>query len=255
MTPADTVALALILLFGSVLGSGILLVLLVVRLRRRERRVSKTEDASWNEPLTAFPARHPIVSSAAPRPTCWLAIKSRDPFAVQTALALTHSAPCSWSDGLTGQRQLFIAPQVNGWVLVMGDGLPCPDEDVDVCFRFLLALSRKLGHVQFFQADRVLRRHAWARLEAGRVVRAYAWAGMTLWNQGVKTRTETALGVKCFAYGENVSLATWGVADLIAANVEKVSLLAGRWSMNPAAIDPRFWKQSRGIGGRLSWRY
>jgi len=188
-------------------------------------------------------------------PARWLAVKSRDPFAVQAALALTHSVPCSWLDGLTEHRQLFIAPPVNGWILVIGEGLPCPDDDVDRCFRFLFALSGKLGQVQFFEADRMLHHHAWARLEAGRVVRAYAWARTTLWNQGVRTTTETALGVKCFAYGENVSPTTWGVSDHIAANVEKVPMLAARWSMNPAAIDPRFWEQRRGIAGRLSCRY
>ncbi len=254
MTPADTVAIALVSLFGLVLGSGILLVMLVVRLQRKHR-AAPAEAVGEDAPLTPCPMGNLLAFCASPRPARWLAIKSRDPVAVQAALALTHSTPCSWSDGLTGHQKLFIAPPVNGWILVIGDGLPCPDDDVDACFRFLLAVSRKLGQVQFFQFDRVLHHHAWARLEAGRVVRAYAWAGTTLWNQGVKTVAEAALGMKCFAYGEPVSPTSWELGDVIAANLEKVPLLAARWSLNPVAIDPRFWEQRRGIAGRLSRRY
>lgn len=253
MTPADTVAFALLLLFGSVLGSGILLAVLAVRWRRHLRAVESSEPTVWD--TASFPAWQRVSSLHAPRPACWLAIKTRDAPAVQAALALADPKTCSWSDDLAAEKQLFIVPPVNGWTLVMGEGLPCPGNDVDVCFRFLTALSRKLGHVQFFQADRVLHHHAWARAEAGRVVRAYAWAGGTLWNQGAKTTAETALGLKCFAYDETVSAVAWGERDLIAANVEKVPLLAARWSLNPAALDSRFWKQRRGIAGRLSRRY
>ncbi len=252
MTPADIVAIALILLFGLVLGGGILVVFLVTRVQRQERGAAGSEGDAWAEP--SFPVLHNVAASAVPRPVCWLAIKSRHTLSVQTVLALNHPIPCSWSDGLMEDQQLFISPPVNGWTLVMGNGLPRPGDDVDDCFRFLTALSRKLGHVQFFQADRVLRHHAWVRLEAGRVVRAYAWAGQTLWNQGAKSAPESALGMKCFAYDESLSSAPWTVADLVAANVEKVSLLAGRWSVNPAAIDVRFWAQRPGIAGWLSRR-
>ena len=51
-------------------------------------------------------------------------------------------------------------------------------------------LSRKLGHVQFFSANRVLNHHSWALLDQGEVFRAYAWAGETLGNQGPLTAAE-----------------------------------------------------------------
>jgi hypothetical protein len=53
-------------------------------------------------------------------------------------------------------------------------------------FSFSDALSRKLGHVQFFYADRLLHHHAWARMDEGCVTRAYAWTGETVWNQGAR---------------------------------------------------------------------
>jgi hypothetical protein len=126
---------------------------------------------------------------------------------------------------------------------------------VDATFRFLTALSRKLGHVQFFTANRVLGHHAWARLEAGRVVRAYAWAGKTLWNQGIKTRAELELSLKCFRYFETPDRPSYGQPDVIAMNTEKVPLLAARWSLDPAAIDERLFEQSRGIAGELPRLY
>ena len=253
MTPAETIVISLVVLFGLVLGSGIMLVLLAVRCRRQLGAAKSGNYTGRND--TSFPACRRATILDAPRPACWLAIKSRDPLAVQAALTLTNPKLCAWSDELATRQQLFIAPPVHGWTLVMGDGLPLPNDDVDVCFRFLLALSRQLGHVQFFQTDRVLHHHAWARVEAGRVVRAYAWAGETLWNQGVKTATESALGMKCFAYGETVSPAAWGENDVVATNVARISLLAAHWSLNPSAIDPQFWERRHGIAGRISSHY
>ena len=113
------------------------------------------------------------------RPTTWLAVRSRNVHAVQVALGLNNVQPCTWLEGLSGDEKLFVAPPVKGWVLIIGSGLPDPADDVDVCFRFLTSLSQKLGHVQFFKANRVLGHHAWVRVENGQVMRGYAWAGKT----------------------------------------------------------------------------
>ena len=128
-------------------------------------------------------------------------------------------------------------------------GLPNPNNDVDVCYLFLRELSRRLGHVQFFQADELLQHHAWAQVESGRVLRGYAWAGTTIWNQGVKTGDEVALGMNCFCYGENPGSDDLAVADHIVANLEKVPKLARRWSLDPAEIDLRMVANQSGITG------
>ena len=57
------------------------------------------------------------------RPACWLAVKSRNVLAVQSALGLRNVKRCSWLEGLAGEEKLFIAPPVKGWILVMGSGL------------------------------------------------------------------------------------------------------------------------------------
>jgi hypothetical protein len=179
------------------------------------------------------------------RPTCWLAIRAASPERVRLALGLNRYAPCSWSEGMTGEHEFFVSPRVNGWVIVTGVAIPTPDDDVDECFRFLLSMSRKLGHVQFFHAEKFLHYHAWARLDDGCVTRAYAWAGEIVWNQGVKTMPEIELGLKCFGYGETCPP---GVARM---NTEKVSRLAARWNFDPAAVDERWLNETSGVAGEL----
>ena len=184
------------------------------------------------------------------RPTTWLAIRSASSEKVLDALGLNHSIPCSWSEGMAGAHEFFISPRVNGWVIVTGLALPTPDDDVDACFLFLTALSRKLGHVQLFHAEKFTNHHAWARVDDGCVTRAYAWAGETVWNQGAQTISETRLALKCFSYGD-ISV-TNEIAEM---NFEKVAALAARWSLDPATVDERLLNQAGGTAGELSQLY
>jgi hypothetical protein len=238
----------LLLLFSIALSIAMGIVILVVRrAASRQQQASKAREfasAGFQEQACAFRW-----------PGSWLAIKSRSPLAVQSALGLHNPKPCSWIQGLAGEEKLFIAPPVKGWILVIGSGLPEPSDDVDVCFRFLLELSRKLGQVQFFSASRVLHYHAWVKADGGRIVRAYAWAGKTLWMQGPRTMAEKDLGLKCFEYGEAAGPVAFGQPDIAACNADKVPLLAARWSIDPGRIDARFLQMERGIAGEPSWRF
>lgn len=248
----DTVAVVLLLLVLAVLAVGGCLTWLAsrhlnaLRLARRQQELEGAGSA-----YREIPALHPSVFDS---PTRWLAIRGSDPKSVQAALNLHNTAACSWEEGLAHARdhRLFISPPIGEWVLVVGSGLPDPADDVDVCFRFLTSVSRKLGHVQFFSANRYVHQHAWAKLEDGRVCRAYAWAGETLWNQGRMTLTEMDLNLKCFAYGESGARTDFAQHDPAAVNTEKVALLAARWSVDPAAIDERHLKTGHGITGDLS---
>jgi hypothetical protein len=191
-------------------------------------------------------------SALAARPPLWMAVRATDPKPVQSALGLNQPTPCSWKEGMTGERKFFIGPPVNGWIIVTGSGLPNPSCDVDECFRFLARISGQLGQVQLFHADRILHHHAWARAENGVVTRAYAWAGETVWNQGAKTPAETELSMKCFGYGDEPNADSWAAVEWTAANVGKVPLLATRWSLDPARINERVRKHADGIAGESS---
>ena len=238
----------LLLLFSIALSIGLGIAIVLARQARRQKLVPQRQGPPFA--TSSYEA-----SSALRRPGCWLAVKSRSLVAVQSALGLHNPKPCSWIEGLAGDEKLFVAPPVRGWILVMGAGLPDPSEDVDACFRFVLRLSRHLGQVQLFCAHRVPHHHAWVRAEGGKIVRAYAWAGKTLWQQGTRTAAEKELDLKCFDYAEPPERVSFGQPDAIALNVDKVPLLAARWSLDPARIDQRFLERERGVAGEPSQRF
>ena len=237
----------LLLLFSTALSIGLAIIVLLVRRARL-----KGSELAPRGPELVCPYEQTCIFR---RPGCWLAVKSRNLLAVQSALGLHNAKPCSWTEGIAGDEKLFIAPPVKGWILVIGSGLPDPSDDVDACFRFMITLSRKLGQVQFFSASRVLHHHAWVKADGGRVVRAYAWAGRTVWQQGSRTNAENELGLKCFEYMEPAERLSFGAPDPVALNVEKVPLLAARWSLDPARVEERALETQHGVSGEPSRRY
>ena len=185
-------------------------------------------------------------------PGCWLVVKRRDLLAVQAALRLHHARFCTWVEGLTTADGLFISPPINGWILVVGGLLPNPWKDIDACFRFVLDLSRKTGKVQLFSADRATLRHAWVKAERGRILRAYAWAERTVWVQGLPTREEINLQMTCFDYFEPLPS---GKAAGLAANLDKIPLLAAKWGLDPARIHHHLLLKEHGVTGEPAHRY
>jgi len=230
----------LLALQGLALGIGFILLGWMLAVHRRQRLERQTLS-----PLHSFfPAGNP----APARPVCWLAIRSASPEAVRAALGLNRAEPCSWAEGLAGSHEFFISPRVHGWVIVTGLGLPNPTDDVDATFLFLTALSRKLGHVQYFYASRLLHHHGWARLDDGCVTRAYAWTGETVWSQGIETLPEIEVDVKLFNYGDYT--ATILDAEM---NYQKVPQLAARWSLDPAEVKLNSTRQSIGLAGESAF--
>jgi hypothetical protein len=209
--------------FAMAVGIGGLMVWLIRRYPRRPLRVS---DMEIPEPVLSMP--QPEGWSGPLRPSSWIAIRTHRVAAVQAALNLTQSDRLA----LDHSSSFSVSAPTNGWVLVQGPQLPQPEEDVDACFRLVVNLSRKFGHAQFFSANPLLYYHAWARAERGRIIRAYAWAGKTLWLQGLQTNEEKRLGLACFDYDEAEHHAA-GQMEAAADNIEKIPLLAARWSVDP----------------------
>jgi hypothetical protein len=247
---SDLVAALLILVLGVALGIGVTCLMLVLQFLRKNRSV--------NRPLARRPEFLPrerrLSAPVFHLPARWLAVRSGNPMLVQAALGLHNPTPCSWEDGLSAahEHKLFISPPIHGWVLVMGSHLPEPAEDVDRCYRFVMELSKKVGHVQFFAINRPVNHHAWVQADQGSILRAYAWAGRTLWNQGKLTRAEIELNLKCYGYGDGEERIDFGRPDPAAINTERLPLLAARWSVDPTAIDARAVKEHPGIAGQLT---
>jgi hypothetical protein len=232
--------LLMLIPFGVVLGVG------AVFFYFAWRRASLVDAQPFSANLST-----PFRPAAFEQPARWLVVKADKPDVVQAALHLHRPTSCSWEQGLAEAREdkLFISPSISGWVLVVGSGLPEPADDPDRCFHFLTALSRKLGHVEYFSASRVVQHHCWVLLEKGHVYRAYAWAGETLWNQGPVTAAEKDLEMLCLEYASEQS--PFALREALSANCEKVNQLAARWSIDPGAIPPEMWR-GRGIVGAFS---
>ncbi|MFM1770379.1 MAG: hypothetical protein RJA22_2908 [Verrucomicrobiota bacterium] len=250
---SETVLLLLLLasvLFGSGLFVGAMY--MVMRYNQKDRLPARRLPRDRGDREAGRDQRAALAAVGVP--SRWLAIRSTSPLGVQMALGLQQTCPCSWEEGLTvaQDQKLFISPPLGGWILVMGPSLPEPGDDIDRTFRFLMDLSRKLGHVQFFSLNRAVNHHAWAQLEDGMVRRAYAWAGRTLWNQGRMTRPEIELGLKCHGYGDGEERVEFDRVDPAALTTERLPLLAARWSLDPGTIDPRRLKEHRGITGDIS---
>jgi hypothetical protein len=243
----EVVSLLMLIPLGIVLGTGIFFIYMAVRWVRR-----KNESRPPRKPAYVEPAQHsPFRPALYVQPSRWLAIRGTNPRVIQEALGLHHTTPCSWEEGLVEaqEHKLFVSPPVAGWILVIGSNLPEPEDDVDKLYHFLMRVSRKLGHVQYFHFNRACHHHAWAMVEQGRVFRAYAWAGEALWNQGQITGAERQLSIQCIEYGTNLDFAH---REMLQANTEKVPMLASRWSVDPNSIDESQLKMHQGIAGELS---
>lgn len=254
MTPPDQFAALLLLLLGVVLALCLAAVLFVRRMttkRQAMRALEEIPDSFYNQPGFAEPTGfHELPFN---HPKTWLAIRNRNTAKVQEALGLRDTRPCSWEDGLNNAEScgIFVSPPIGGWTLAIGPSLPGPDHDIDSLFRFITSLSARLSHVQYFHADSALCRHAWAKSEYGRILRGFAWTDQTIWNQGKPTPAEVGLGMICPGYSEDIdSHDGFGQPDFAMANVERVSALAARWSVDLGAVNPKALDRNHGVTGK-----
>jgi hypothetical protein len=236
----DIVAVLLIAMVTAIIVCVGLMRLVVRReLRKRAAARSSRETPQLSASLFEPPSR-------------WLAVHSQNPQTIQAALGVQHARACSWSDALATpfEPRLFISPPVNGWIVVMGCDLPDPADDIDECFKFLAAISQKLGEVQFFSRNRAVGHHGWVRMDGGKVLRAYVWAGETLWNQGPVTEAERELKMRCLTYTEGPEVLGYVGREALSLNTERVVRLAAAWSLDPTSVEGAD-LESKGIAGDL----
>lgn len=222
--------------------------------RHARQRQLWTEAAQQHPSHRQWPAAESFRPEIFDSPCRWIAVRTSEPRAVQKALKLANPTLCTWAEGLAEarDRRLFVTPPIGEWVLVVGPGLPDPGDDVDECYHLLTDLSCKLGLVQFFSLNRALGHHAWARLDSGEVLRAYAWAGHVAWNQGPPSPAELGLNMRCFEYLESIEKDWAESHDPILQNLDRLPMLAARWSLDPTTLDERHFATGRGIVGEIT---
>lgn len=230
-TPMHGLAIGLLVSFGIVVAIASVFATIYRRHLRAMRRANRQVD-----PLAPLVGgrRRPMLLPLPPR---WLAIRSSNTGFIREMLGVDPDSSVPWSEALgrSRERAFFVSQPVDNWTLVIGSAIPDPASDVDASYRFLTGLSRVVGEVHAYSADRVLNFHGWACLRDGKVVRAYAWAGGTLWNEGTATLDERLLGLVCRAYGEEPPAIRYGEVPAEQNNTERVVLLARRWSLDPVA--------------------
>lgn len=145
---------------------------------------------------------------------CWFAVRASDPAQVLDALGWASEGPANWHTGIAaayrrtsgGQAPwVFASPPVEGWVLLVGGGLPYPAvypedrlEGIGQAFDVIFTrLKDHFGEAQFFGSHRVADFVAWARARRGEPGRQFSYAGSSgevYANVGVQSAEEAALG-------------------------------------------------------------
>jgi len=235
----DPLVVGLLVSLGFVLG---LAFLFLVIYRHHLRQIHRVPAGCRGEsaPDSTRPAGLPFQV-----PQRWAAVRSSNTALVRELIGVADETAVPWSEALARAREpaLFVSGPVDGWTLILGGRLPDPARDVEALFRWLHRLSRELGEVHFYAADRVVHSHAWARLDDGRVTRAYAWTGETQWNEGRFTLEERLLGLRCRDYFEEAEPVRFGSVAPEVRNADRVILLARRWSVDPVAASERLLQQ------------
>ncbi len=245
----DMVACLMLLLLAAVIVLGAVCFLLVIHFVGQRRAEHSTE--AHEEP-PAEPSLFWQTGGMLLVPARWMAVRASTVREVRNALELSNATPCRIEDGLAGNHQqaLFLAPPINGWVLITGPGVPDPAEDVDEVFHLLRALSIKLGAAQFFSFNRALGHHAWAWARGGGIVRAFAWAGHTVWNEGELTPAEVQFRLRCPGY-QDPPPQSIRAREAILGNLDKVALLAARWSVDPVSVHQQL-PNAMGLAGEFT---
>ena len=152
-----------------------------------------------------------------------------------------------WDEGVgrAYESGVFVTPPVRGWTPAHSrlDLLALADGPTDPGFLpWFAALSRRLGEVQLFVNERGWSHHGWVSAVDGEIVRAFAISdGAIPLFVGEVTAAERELG-RGFRTYTKADLEVWGDDEFDAwvdqmPREQDVLRLAGRWSVDPWAID------------------
>jgi len=194
--------------------------------------------ATPTTPLSSPAAASHLVSGFGYK-SAWLAFRGSTQQQVATALGLAAATAQDWQTAIRAtyadNPAVAVTPPFHGsdgnWILATSVALLLTEPDV-------VALSKKVGtEVQYFETERISETHGWAKAVNGRLIRSFQWSGdsgeILKW-VGRPDSTEQGFGLP------DVAIATQATSDAVFdANIdeETVMTLAGRWSVNPQAIE------------------
>src|SRR5688572_18490413 len=180
----------------------------------------------------------------------WFAIPTEDSARVISAFGFRNARPANWVAGIqTVYGDLgyaFVTPAVDGWIMVLGLGLPSFDSDERTreLLAFIDTVAASFPDLYYFGTHRVVDFHGWVRVSDGKIQRAYAYLGErgeTLYERGNKTEVEIALGFHFFdeRSHEAASEGYFEREDLRYPNEEDVMRISAAWTLNTQTLDQR----------------
>jgi hypothetical protein len=181
----------------------------------------------------------------------WFAIPTTDSERVIKAFGFKDVTSANWERGIEmvydRMEYAFVTPQVDGWTLVLGLGLPSFDPDESRTREFLKLLGMvgaSFPVFYYFGTHRVVEFHGWARVTDGKIQRAYAYLGeqgVTLYDSGAKTKEEKALGFEFFddRSPEAEVEGYFDREDLRYPDEEDVMRISAAWTINTQTLDQR----------------
>ena len=182
----------------------------------------------------------------------WLAARSSTPEEVIEALNIEEATASSWEEGIERtyssssmtEHQVFVTPQLSGWVLAASPAYfdETSDTDPQRLVRFVVEAAQRLDtEVQLFVTHRVVEGHAWARAAPDSPPRAYYYLGEAdecLLDVGARTPFEETLA--CLSPDASEP-----------ADESTVMSVAEAWSLDPTALDVRFPEVADGFLGLI----
>lgn len=158
----------------------------------------------------------------------WLVIKEKDPKNVMDQLHCKDAKVCNWDSAfklMREQKEVFVTPSFQGYVLVINYDLPLHNKKV------LEELAMKFEEVQFFSSYRIVDAYCWVKYVNQTLIRSFYYVGdqgEILWSEGELTKEEQEIGLNASSF----DLEEYD-DDIIYPDEDVVIELAGKWGVHP----------------------
>ncbi len=182
----------------------------------------------------------------------WLAIKSNNKEKVASFLKFKEVKKSKWEDGVQFGygKGVFITPEINGWVLVLG--IDISELEKESTKEFLRSVSKEFGECQIFLTHRIVEYHFWGLARNGKIERLYSYFSESgnLIIEGKRTEVENAFNFVDTFSEESKEDGYWTRKDIDIPNEENVMKIAEAWSINPTKIEEIPTVQGIGLIGK-----
>jgi hypothetical protein len=179
--------------------------------------------------------------------TAWYAIRNETPNNVIERLKLKNAAESNWKNGIDSvcradAKKVFVSPQIDGYVLVIGSLLI--DHLESGLFKEYAA---QCNDFQYFCTYRIAEVHAWAKFADKKPVRIYSYwgeSGTVPYDKGELTPEEIELGFADFPKENFHELEDDEMEALDYPDEETVMDISKLWSIDTTFTEKQYEKST-----------